>query len=256
VKNEEIIAQYHWLKSEGLKICYYFARPINGGPCPLILLNHGGGGMDSYYQYMAKFLAVKGYAVAVMVFRGFPPSEGRQEYGNGEIRDLINLINHLQKDPSVDGQYIGALGNSRGGLKSLLLACAYKPLRFVAAWSAPVEMFRHYELHQRLLEATIGGDPQSCWGDYMERSVIYQVDKIECPVLLVHGQEDLVVPVWHARSMLSALQEKDKQVDLIILEEEGHNFSQDGLTTALCHTLDFLEKNIKKEQRGEIGDGY
>jgi dipeptidyl aminopeptidase/acylaminoacyl peptidase len=249
VQHEEILAQYYWLESEGLRIYYYFTRPLNGGPYPLILLNHGGGGMDLYYEHLARFLAKKGYAVAAMVFRGFPPSEGLQEYGNGEIRDLSNLINHLKKDPVVDSENIGTLGNSRGGLNALLLAGSYRPISLVVAWSAPVEMFRHYELHQELLEATIGGDPQSCMEDYRRRSVIYQAEKIECPVLLVHGQEDVVVPVWHAESMQLALKERDKSVQLIILADEGHNFSSKGLKTALFHTLEFFQNNFNIKQK-------
>lgn len=243
-KDAEVQSGYSWLRSEGLSIHYYHARPQTGGPFPLILLNHGGGGFDVFYEQLTRFLARQGYAVAAMAFRGYPPSQGQQEYGDGEVTDLINLIALLQEDRAIDMNRVGTLGNSRGGLYALLLSSACDTVRSVVAWSAPVEMFQHYQLHPELLEITIGGCPQNMPEQYRKRSVLYEAGNISAPVLLVHGKDDDVVPVWHACSMYTALKENGKNVELALLENEGHNLTAKGVKSAVGATLNFFKKTL------------
>lgn len=211
----------------------------------MILVNHGGGGMDTFYEQLVSFFARKGYAAAAMTFRGYPPSEGRQEYGDGEIRDLKNLMDHLITDPAVDSGKLVILGNSRGGLYSLLLAAACERIQAAVAWSAPVEMFRHYELHPELLKMTIGGSPTDLPEEYRRRSVLYDAGNIQCPVLLIHGALDEVVPVWHARSMYDALKQNRRQARLVILERDEHGFNLEGLKAAVNHTLKFFHEYLQ-----------
>ncbi|MHB1418739.1 MAG: alpha/beta hydrolase family protein [Bacillota bacterium] len=244
-REKEIISDYQMLVSEGLNIYYYLARPLVDQPFSLVLINHGGGGMDVFYEQFTRYLAHHGYVAAAMVFRGFPPSEGAQEYGDGEVQDLLNLIAHLEKEPFVDQNKIAALGNSRGGLNTLLLASCTKKIQAAIAWAAPVEMFQHYQVHPDLLEATIGGGPEEYGEEYRKRSVLYRAGDISCPVLLVHGEQDTVVPFWHAENMYLSLKKLDRKVELVSLGEEGHNFTLNGFKAALAHSMAFLTKNLE-----------
>ncbi|MHB1128183.1 MAG: alpha/beta hydrolase family protein [Bacillota bacterium] len=248
-RETEIYSDYQFLVSEGLNIYYYLAHPLVDGPFPLVLINHGGGGMDVFYKHFTRYLAHHGYVAAAMVFRGFPPSGGRQEYGDGEVRDLINLMAHLEREPIVDHDRIATLGNSRGGLNTLLLASCSKKIQAAVAWSTPVEMFHHYRLHPDLLEATIGGKPGEMEQEYQKRSVLYRAGSISCPVLLIHGDQDEVVPFWHAENMYLALKELDRKVELISLEGEGHNFTSNGFRDALIHTMAFLTRNLSNPEK-------
>lgn len=57
---------------------------------------------------------------------------------------------------------------------------------------------------------------------YRERSALYNVEKIKSPLLLLHGQEDTVVPLEQARLMAASLEEKGKDVRLVEFPGDGH----------------------------------
>ena len=55
------------------------------------------------------------------------------------------------------------------------------------------------------------------------RSPVYNAQRIEAPVLLIHGEQDFVAGYEHARRMRSALQRSGKSFDLLTLEDESHD---------------------------------
>jgi len=85
-----IEAAYFEFLSQGLKLKVFMARPDEKTRFPTVLVNHGGGGMEKIYEKMCIELADIGYVALAMTFRGFPGSQGRQEYGKGEVEDLLN----------------------------------------------------------------------------------------------------------------------------------------------------------------------
>ena len=59
---------------------------------------------------------------------------------------------------------------------------------------------------------------------YVERSPIHYVDKLSCPVILLHGTEDKVVPPAQSEIMAKALDEKGIPYALVLFEGERHGF--------------------------------
>ena len=52
------------------------------------------------------------------------------------------------------------------------------------------------------------------------------VDRVEAPVLLVHGKDDTIVPFDQSRDMAQALNAAGKPVDLVPLDGEDHFLSR------------------------------
>jgi dipeptidyl aminopeptidase/acylaminoacyl peptidase len=67
---------------------------------------------------------------------------------------------------------------------------------------------------------------------------------VTIPVLLIHGRDDTVVPIWQSRKMADALRAAGKPVELVELPGEDHWLST-GVTRLqmLQATVTFLEKN-------------
>ncbi|HVQ21807.1 MAG TPA: prolyl oligopeptidase family serine peptidase, partial [Candidatus Saccharimonadia bacterium] len=59
---------------------------------------------------------------------------------------------------------------------------------------------------------------------YRERSPINAVDRIRCPVLVLQGLDDRVVPPEHAEGIVAALAANGIPYAYIAFEGEGHGF--------------------------------
>jgi dipeptidyl aminopeptidase/acylaminoacyl peptidase len=69
-------------------------------------------------------------------------------------------------------------------------------------------------------------------------------DKVDIPLLLVHGKDDTVVPYVQSTIMADAMKKAGKPVELVTLTGEDHWLSR-GATRLqmLTSVVDFLEKN-------------
>lgn len=210
---------------------------------PTVLVNHGGGGMEILYEEMCIELAERGYAAAAMTFRGYPGSDGRQEYGKGEIEDVLNLVAYLRSQDFVDGGRIGMFGYSRGALNTLLACERGGDFKAVVLWAAPVDMVAHHALNP-FIEDLIGGSPDELPQEYRTRSAINFVPSIDCPILIVHGEEDEVIPVKHAYMLAGELEKNNKDFQIKIYPGEGHVFTLRTLQDAWQETVSFLNSYL------------
>jgi len=199
--------------------------------------------MEILYEEMCIELADRGYAAAAMTFRGYPGSEGRQEYGKGEIDDVLNLVAHLRSQDFVDGERIGMFGYSRGALNTLLACERGSDFKAVVLWAAPVDMVAHHALNP-FVEDMIGGSPDELPHEYQIRSAINFVPSIDCPILIVHGEEDEVIPVRHTYMLAGELERNNKDFQMKIYPEEGHVFTLRGLQDAWQETVSFLDRYL------------
>lgn len=231
--------------SEGLRLRTYLCKPKIQQKYPLVIVNHGGGGMSPTYEHLCRYLALQNIVAAVMTYRGFYPSEGKQMYGHGEAQDIINLINELISRDYVDSTRIGVLGISRGGHHALMVS-AEIPLSAVAVWSAPTNLFELYDIHPFMLRDIIGGSPANLENEYYKRSPVYFVENMKAPLLVIHGKNDEVVPVSHALNLDREFKRLNKDCKLSILDNEEHNFSVEGFYQAWAMTIEFFKENLSE----------
>lgn len=232
------------LLSQGQRLKVFLVYPGEQGPFPTVLVNHGGGGMESVYEEMCLYLAEKGYIATAMTFRGFPGSQGNQEYGKGEIEDILNLVDFLKSpsSPVVPGE-IGMFGYSRGALNALLACQRSSDFRAVAVWSAPVEMIRHTH-RNTFIQDIIGGSPEEFPEEYYLRSPLNFVERISCPLLIIHGEEDIVIPVEHAYLLAAELKRHNKPFRFRIYPGEGHSLAQEAFLDAWQETVEFFHQHL------------
>ena len=71
-------------------------------------------------------------------------------------------------------------------------------------------------------------------------------DKVAVPLLIVHGEDDQVVPFKHAQALRAALRKHDKPFEWMALPDEGHGFYSEANRTRFYETLAaFLDKHLK-----------
>ena len=69
-------------------------------------------------------------------------------------------------------------------------------------------------------------------------------DKVSVPVLLIHGRDDVVVPIEQSERMAAALKAANKPVQFVILPSEDHWLSREETRVQMLQsTVTFLEAN-------------
>jgi dipeptidyl aminopeptidase/acylaminoacyl peptidase len=69
-------------------------------------------------------------------------------------------------------------------------------------------------------------------------------DRVEIPILLIHGQDDTVVPYVQSTLMADALKKAGKPVQLVTLTGEDHWLSRGATRLQMLNAVvAFLEKN-------------
>ena len=242
---------------DGLSIEGYILLPVEGikKNNPAIILPHGGpmardhGGFD----WFAEFFASRGYVVLQPNFRGSSgygfdfAMQSIGDWGGAMQDDLGDAVNWLVENYTVDKNSVCILGGSYGGYAAMMAAVKQQQIFKCAASFAGVSdlnlllikarKFHNYDI----VEKQIGSDVSK----RKNRSPINHAKDIRIPMMLIHGEKDLVVSVDQSRKMVKALQKYDKPVEYIELENGNHNMSiESNRLKVLVHFERFLNKHI------------
>ena len=240
---EGIRKEVFMLASDGIRLRVFLAMPPGSGPFPSVQIHHAGGGYEPVYEEMATELAERGFVGIAMIHRGYPGSGGFMEYGKGEIDDIGNLTEEMKTRPYIDPGRMGIMGYSRGAHNALLAVERFDYFRAAALWSTPVDMVDHVSLNPWIAEM-FGGYPEEVPEEYRIRSSILFVERIDCPLLLIHGEMDDVVPIRHTLRLAEAMKEMGKPFELKIFPEEGHIWSLEGFDLNWRLTAAFFEHHL------------
>ena len=225
-------------------------KPGDGGPAlPMVLLPHGGphsrdeGGFETWTE----FLADRGYMVLQVNFRGSDgyglefQTAGLKRWGLEMQDDLSDGVAWAVAQQLADPSRVCIVGGSYGGYAALMgvvktphqYRCA---VSFAGVSDLPdlIAFEQDYLGGAESAERLIG----RVWGD-RERlratSPARQAERIQVPVLLVHGSVDRVVPVEQSADMAKALKRAGKTYRYI--EQEGG----DHHLTRYEHRLEFFK---------------
>lgn len=221
---------------------YLFAPPDFDGSkaLPLVMLPHGGPQWRDSMNYsdFTQFISTRGYLVMKPNFRGSTgygmafQKAGYKEWGGKMQEDLEDAVTFLVKEGFADPKKVCMVGSSYGGYAALMGAVK-TPGMFQCV--ASINGVSHlpdqieYDLNkfdsevlQTFIKKSIG-HPVDDAKMLIARSPALQANKIKVPVLLIHGDKDKVVPYEQAQVMEEALEDLNKPVELITLEDTTHS---------------------------------
>jgi dipeptidyl aminopeptidase/acylaminoacyl peptidase len=125
-----------------------------------------------------------------------------------------------------DRRRIAAMGQSYGGFMVLACLCTDPDV-----WAAGVDIYgiasfvsfmEHTHPSRRAHRAAEYGSLEQ-HRDLLERiSPLTHVDRIRAPVLAVHGEQDMRVPIVETEQIVAALRARGVPTELIRLPDEGH----------------------------------
>jgi dipeptidyl aminopeptidase/acylaminoacyl peptidase len=148
-----------------------------------------------------------------------------------------------------DPRRIAAIGGSAGGFTTMLLLAAHPDL-FAAGVSAygVADLFHLDESSHRFerhyLHSIVGPLPEAA-ERYRDRSLVHAAERIEAPLLVLQGSDDLVVPPAQSRSIVERLRALGRTVEYQEYEGEGHGWSRpETVIDELERTEDFLRRHV------------
>jgi dipeptidyl aminopeptidase/acylaminoacyl peptidase len=90
------------------------------------------------------------------------------------------------------------------------------------------------------------GDPVADAQMLVETSPLEQVKRIRAPILLMHGDDDVRVPIENGERMRDALKKAGKEVEWVVFVDEGHGFSRPANELDYWRRVEaFLAKHLR-----------
>lgn len=232
------------------KNCNYKCTTDENGP-PLLVKAHGGPtactgtSCNPNIQYWTS----RGFAILDVDYGG-STGYGREyrrrlrgAWGIVDIDDVCNGAQYLVREGLADGKRLCIDGGSAGGFTTL------GALAFKDVFSAGCSLYGVADLtalagdthkfESRYLDGLVGRYPED-EAIYKERSPIESVDSLSCPILILQGDEDKIVPPNQAEMMHEALLKKGIPTCLKIYKGEQHGFRKaENIEDALDSELAF-----------------
>jgi dipeptidyl aminopeptidase/acylaminoacyl peptidase len=217
--------------SDGLRVVGFIVKPAQiESRLPVILFNRGGGleygNITKENLIYLSFLASQGYILIASQYRGNSGGEGREEFGGKDVDDVLNLIPLAESLPFTDPSRIGMLGFSRGGMMTYLAIKEGAPVRAAAVVGGLSDLVQFFQEAgkdnmKRVMRQLVGPDIEGL----KKRSAFEWPEKINVPVLILHGGEDRVVDVSQAKNLAEKLKEFGKPHQLVIFPKGDHGIN-------------------------------
>jgi acetyl esterase/lipase len=174
-----------------------------------------------------------------------------------DVRRSVRFVRLNAKDFGVDPERLGVSGFSAGGHLSLVLGTMSdegdanskdEVLRVSDRVAAVVSYFPPTDLRPYVKPTSpyrknypaLQFDPD----DANDVSPLLHASDDDAPTLMVHGDKDSLVRLWHSEKMCEALKGKGVESDLLVIEGAGHGFGGKDAARASKAWVAWFEKHL------------
>lgn len=229
-----------WNSKDGEEIEGLLTYPVGyseGTPVPLVLVIHGGPmGVftDTFIGqrglYPVATFAAKGYAVLRPNPRGSSGYGKRfrmanmRDWGGGDYQDIMAGVDTLIERGVADPTRMAVMGWSYGGFmtswvigqtdrfQAACVGAAVTNLWSFTGTSDILDFIPHY----------FGGEPWEAFDAYRKHSPMSYVQNVKTPTLVLHGEQDLRVPVSQGYEFYNALARRGVETSMVVYPRTPH----------------------------------
>ena len=248
----------HWLSDDGEPLQGALLLPADyqaGKRYPLIVFVYGGSYLskDLYrfglapYPLNMQLLSTRGYAVLL--------PDSPQHVGMPMLdvaKSVLPGITRVIEMQIADPERIGVMGHSNGGYATLALLVQTRRFRAAVEIAGMADLLTDYgemasdgtAFSSSVLEHgqdALGGSPWEVRERYIENSPLLFFDRVETPLLLVHGELDSAVSPYLGDQAFVALRRLGKEAEYAKYSGEEH----DPATWSSFHQLDLWARMIR-----------
>jgi dipeptidyl aminopeptidase/acylaminoacyl peptidase len=252
---------------DGLQVPVTLWRPAaatgrrGGLTVSTIVHAHGGPTWQAFREWvpLRELLVQEGFAYLSVDFRGSTGygrafrHANRGEWGHADVHDVIDAARWASAQPWSNGR-LAMYGGSYGGYLTLC-ALVEEP----SMWAAGVDLFgdseiaesyRHGDRAGRIdLERMMGTPDDPAQAElYRRGSPLYRAERIEAPLLLLHGRKDRRVVPLMTEKMVEALEIEGKYHEVHWYADEAHGWERrENRRDAFGRILAWLKRHLAGE---------
>ena len=238
------VCKYDYI-SDGLSIEAISFRPAGDGRFPGVLLIPGYQRTALDLISLGTALARAGFAAVAVSQPSFGKSQGKADYiGPLTLKVLTDGFRKFKKESYVDADRMGIYGYSRGGMAASLLAVRLDDVR-AAVFGAGIYDFQkaHDEVKIPGIRENMEKETGMTEAAVKERSSVFQMEKLKCPVLILHGEKDENVPVSQAYLLRDRLTALKKDFEIKLYPDRPHGIGPEVTT----ETIDFFKRRLARK---------
>lgn len=246
---------------DGLSIPAALFRPLEKSPAPAVVFIHGGPNsmFGEFFYPLPQILAHEGYVVLLPNYRGSTGygnafrNANFREWGHADALDIIEGARWLRQQVFVDPERVAVVGPSYGGYLTLS-ALTLAPELYCAGVdmygdSELTEAYRREDREARMDLVRHMGTPEENPEGYRRGSPLYRAERIQSPLLILHGKDDMLVVPRMSEKMIEALRIENKHVESHFYEGEEHGFFKpENKMDAWERIVRFLNRYCKDEK--------
>ena len=198
------------------------AIPETAGPHPAVVVLHGADGWRTDIALLAKVLSDSGFVTLALDY--YAGLESTSIWGPDRSRNwphyqesVRNAVTYLQTLPNVSDRPVGLWGSSLGSFLAVSVAASIPAVEAVVGLSG-------------------GGGAE---GEPIEKQV-----KGFPPILILHGDNDKIVPIEKAYELRDAVMKSNGEVELHAYPGMGHAFSGAAGADMVQRTVKFLKAHL------------
>lgn len=252
------VEEFECVNPDGQTVHALLYRPRNDGYAgppgqlpPFVTMVHGGPTSQASASLSATIAYYTSRGIGVVdVNYGGSSGYGREyrnrlrgQWGVVDVADTVAVVDALIERGIADPRRVAIEGGSAGGWTVL---CA---LTFTDRFSAGISRYGvsdlvslvadTHDFESRYMFSLVGPYPEAA-ELYARRAPINHLEKIHCPLLVLQGDEDRVVPPAQSQMVVDELARRGIRHAYILFEGEQHGFRQEGnIIKALESSLAF-----------------
>lgn len=243
--------------------------PAASRQTPVMVLIHGGGwvgGIRDEMNGIVPGMTSIGFACVQIDYRAAPKAQFPAQLIDAKAS--IRWVKENAAKYNLDPTKIAVLGYSEGGHLAALLATTGQEAKwdsgckvdssvtaaisFGGSTDLPT-IWRHRNTQtiydrgviESGLPAFIGGTYEQSPAKYRDASPIFHITRSTTPMLLMHGEEDVVIPKEQPEIMFRVLQAQGVESELLMIPGAGHGQLGSDPDGVFRKVATFLKKNLK-----------
>jgi len=245
----EVLEDYIYGRKDGMALTFDVVTPSDPNGYGLCFMVSGGWNSmwfpprqwikDSLYQSLLD----SGYTI-FLVRHGSAPRYKVPE-AVADVRLAIEKIRANAEQFGVDPDKLGAFGGSAGGHLSVILGTTGEPQQRVAAVAAyyPPTNLHGYVDDPEFVKNFPALDFERELVDSVSPEL--HVTSDDAPTLLIHGDQDTLVPLHHSEKLKVAMDDQKVSCRLLVIQNAGHAFQGDDKKKAEQAVVQWFDQHLR-----------
>jgi dipeptidyl aminopeptidase/acylaminoacyl peptidase len=254
-----------WLSDDGQSLHGALLLPAgyeNGKRYPLIVYVYAGGllsnnldrfGLGNAAPFNMQLFSTRGYAVLL--------PDSPQQVGTPMLdttKTVLPGVNRVIQMGIADPGRIGLMGHSNGGYATLALLVQTNRFEAAIEVDGASDLLTFYgemrsdgTAYGTALESgfdSLGGTPWQLRERYAENSPFFYLDRVNTPLLIIHGGDDLIVDPFLGDQLFVGLRRLGKEAQYVKYRGEGHspsNWNYANKVDFVNRMLDWFDTHCK-----------